>query len=436
MIKGALTMAAAATLLTIRIPAFDAAIRKVVDKRLSSCPVVVVTSFKRLGRVVAACPDARAHGIVEEMHFPEARLRCSDAAFYLPDKCLSDRMMRALLAGAGKYSPLVEAAGDGCIVLDIRGTERLWGDNCRVADMLRRDVMDRLCLPAMAGLAVYRPWSLLASRAAGDAGVCHVPPGLEESFLGQVPVAWIDGLTPRTRTLLAEMNIRTLGQIRGFNRSELLRQFGRACGDILWNTMHPEAWDTIPLLSEDTLLDMSANGIRVEAALAEASVAEEKLRLVVRTLAARIAVSLRARKLGAARLRLALLHADGALKTVETRTGGFIQEEAMLQAAAGRLLARAFVRRVRVIRLWLEAEKLSEPECQGALFPADAEMGAKTSLATARHDAEKLLAAVDGIRKRYGDEAVRPAALLGKKRAAQPGRLFFNPDRALPRNSA
>ena len=418
----ACTMNASATFLTLRIPGFEAAIRKAVDKRLASRPVVVVTAFKQLGRVVAACPIARAHGVAEEMHFQAARICCPDAAFHLPERRLSERAMRLLLASAGKYSPLVEPAGGGCVLLDTRGTERLWGDNCRVAELLRRDVLSGMSLPTAAGLATCRPWSLLASRAAGDDGICHVPPGTEDVFLEQVPAAWVDGLTPRTRTLLLEMNIRTLGQIRAFSQAELRRQFGRGCGDLLWNVIHPREWDMVSLLSDDTLLDMDANRIRVEAALTEASVVEEKLRLAVRTLAARIATSLRARGLGTAKLRLTLLYADGALKTVETGTGGFIQEEGALQTAAVRLLTKAFVRRVRAFRLWLEADKLSGPERQGVLFHNESEALPEVK----RLNAEHLLTTVDGIRMRFGDDSVQPAALLRtRKRKNRDGQLAF-----------
>lgn len=419
-IKKVYTVHSTATFLTLRIPAFEAAIHKAMDQRLSAKAVIVVTAFRQLGRVLAACPVARAHGVEEEMHFPAARIRCPDAMFHLPDRRLGEQVMQKLLTRAGRYSPLVEPAGSGCVLLDIKGTERLLGDNCHVAARLVRDVFSEFRLPAVAGLAVCRPWSLLASHAAGDNGICHVAPGEEGAFLHQVPVGWVDGLTPRTRTVLLEMNIRTLGQIRGFTRVELGQLFGRGCGDTLWNILHPGEWDMVSLLAEEPLLDMDANRIRVQAALAEATVVREKLRLVVRSLTADVATSLRAKNLGAAKLRLRLLYADGALKAVECRTGGYIQEEAVLQVATERLLLQVFARRVQIIRLWLEAEKLAEPECQGVLFPPRmAEQDANAPPAIRPADAQQLLATVDRIRVRYGEEAVKPAALLriGKKRS-------------------
>lgn len=402
-----------ATLLTIRVPAFDAAIRKAVEPRLAGRPGAVVTSFKSLGRVVAACPHARAEGIAEEMHYQAARTLCPDAAFFVPDSLLAQRALTLLTETAVTYSPLVEYAGGGRILLDTRGTERLWGDSGTVAERLRRDIERKMHLPAAAGLAVRRPWSLLASRSAGDGGVCHVVPGGEDAFLERVPIAWVDGITPRTRVRLMELNLRTLGQLRPFTREQVFLQFGRACGKVLWDVLHPGSWDMAPSASPRAPADDSADAVRAEAALAEASVVEECLAVVVRSLAEQAAGELRARGLGAARLRLTLLHTDGVVKTATAGTGGFIQDEAIVSDVARRLLKQVFSRRVRATRMWLAAERLSEPERQGVLFAPEATTGGQGEKSVeVLRERGRLLATVDGIRKRYGEESLRPAVLL------------------------
>ncbi len=400
----------AATLLTLRIPDFEAAIRKSVDPLLATRPVVILTSFKPLGRVLAACPLARENGIAPDMHYPAARACCPDATFLLPDRRLARRAMRSLLNRAFALSPLVEPAGNGRVLLDTRGTERLWGDGCAVAEKLLSVCQERYKLPATAGLAVHRPWSMLASRAAGETGLCHIPPGGETTFLDHVPTEWIDNITPRTRTRLLELNIVSVGQLHQFGREEIVRQFGPQCGETLWRILHPHPWDKIGCAAGQIVADITDDAVRVEAALAEATVEEEKLHLVARSLALQAAATLRARELGAARLSLTLFHADGAIKTAEGRTGGYVQDENALSALAQRLLDRVFSRRVRAVRIWLSAEKLAPPERQGILFqpkPAHPLAEPQRPAGTIR-----LLAAMDTIRRRYGDESVKAAALL------------------------
>ncbi len=406
-------MTSVATVITLRIPCFEAMLRKATDKQLLNRPVVIVTSFKPLGRVVAACPLALAQGVREEMPYPVAKAGCPDAVFFPPDRQLSAQMMQQLLLAAEHFSPLVEAGSNGCVLLDTQGTEKLWGNGYQVAEMLIRHVENSLKMTAAAGLACRRPWSLLASRAAGDTGVCHVPPGEEDEFLDHVPADWVDGLLPRTRSQLLEMNIRSLGQLRGFGRTELARQFGDKCGEVLWQVLHPPDWEPVTSLCGRPLAGMPDDRIRVDAAMREISVDGDKLRVVARDLAAQVASTLRRRHLGAAKLRLTLLHTDGAVKSAESRTGGYVQAEDALLATAEALLARAFRRRVRVIRMWMEAEKLAPPARQGVLFPGGESVQAAVAVRAA---SERLLTAVDGIRKRYGDASVGSAALLQGRR--------------------
>lgn len=409
----------AATLLTLRIPAFEAAIRKAIEPRLTTRPVVVVTSFKPLGRVLAACPDASSAGISEEMQYPAARGICPDAAFFVPDRQLAEQALRAVWKRAHAYSPQVEAAGGGYILLDTRGTEKLWGDGLRVAEKAQRDIHEHLRLPLAAGLAARRPWSLLASRAVGDHGIQQVSPGSERDFLDRVPVAWIDGITARTRTRLMEMNIHMAGQLRQFSREHIVRQFGFACGDVLWGVLHPQAWP-IGLAGRDSI-DVTDDAIRVEAFLPEASAELGKARLAVRTLAGQAAVVLRDRNVGAARLRLTLLHADGIMKNAFTSTGGFIQDEAVLTDIAWGLLNRIFQRRVRISRFWLAAERLAFPERQGILFSVAANQKImKPALPSDIRKTNDLLQTLDRIRSRYGDVLIKPASLLDRTGSPRP----------------
>jgi hypothetical protein len=151
--------------------------------------------------------------------------------------------------------------------------------------------------------------------------------------------------------------------------------------------------------------------------MSEATVAEDKVRLVAHTLAGQAAATLRARDLGAAWLRLTLLHADGVMKTAHARTGGFIQDENSLISVAERLLSKAFHRRVRVTRMWLAAEKLAEPQRQGVLFPMDPTPVCRERTPAVEHrKAERLLGTLDRIHGRYGEGMLCSGAVMTEPR--------------------
>ena len=398
-------MGAAPSLLTLRVPNFDAAVRTAVEPRLAGRPVVVVTSMKPLGRVLAASPAAREAGVVADMPYPVARARCPDASFFAPDKELAGRAIRAMVATAGEYSPLVEPVGDGRILLDTRGTEKLWGVGLDVAEKLRADIRRELRLPVAAGLASCRPWSLLASRAAGDDGAWWVAPGQEDMFLNLVSTAWIDGIGLRTRERLAELKINRVGQLRQFSRTALARQFGARDAKALWTVIAPDAWDEMPVACIRRG-DGESDAVRAAAVIPEATVSAERLRIVARTLAAQASADLRRRGMGALWVRLSLLYADGATNTARSRTDGYIQDAGELSALAETLLARVFTRRVSASRLWFDAEGLGEPLRQGVLFP-DRDGAAKNE-----RPAGRLHGAVDRIRARYGDASIKPGVLV------------------------
>lgn len=399
-----------ATLLALRVPDFEAAIRKTHSAALRTRPVAIVTSFRPLGRILAACPTARAEGIAVEMHYAAARERCPGVRFFLPDPHLSGQALHRLLKEARKYTPLVEAAEGGRVLLDTRGTERLWGGGGTVANRLREDVRRSLELPAAAGLSVCRPWSLLASRAAGDEGLCVVEPGGEDEFFDRVPAVWVDGLTPASRARLLELNIRSLGQLRRLSYEEIMLQFGKSCGQALWRVLRPEPWDAAAL-GVTVVRAGPSREVRTEAVLTEATIELEKVRLAVRCLASRIACDLRGRDMGTGGLRFTLLYADGVAKTVQVTCGGFLQDEGALTHLARELLEKAFKRRVKVSRLWLVAEKLAVPERQGVLFPERGAGDASGAVAPGRSQTQ-LYRALDCIRKRYGEDALGVATLL------------------------
>ncbi|MCC8109788.1 MAG: hypothetical protein LIQ30_12260 [Planctomycetes bacterium] len=389
------------TLVTIRIPDFEASLRKAENDALRHAPVVVSTSLKPLGRVVSLCDQARRHGVEAGMHVSAARKVCPEAVFFVTDRHLNEQFQRRILNRALAYTPLVEPAGYDRVVLDTRGTEKLWGPSRAAAALVQKDIRDGLHLPASAGVAVERPWSLLASRLVGDNEVCHVPPGDEDAFLARVPVGWVDGISAKTRARLLELNIRNIGQLRQFNREDLRRQFGPACGDALWSAVSPDEWDTVSAM-ESRRAAQGDREVRAEAYMGEALVAGEVLEGVLGSLVDRVAESLRARSMGAARIKVALLYADGVTNAAEGKMGGYVQDAGLFMTVAERLWRRIFTRRVRVARIVVEVWKLAPPERQGTLFPTEED----------KH-IDQLGQILSTVRNRFGDNSLELARRLG-----------------------
>src|SRR5262249_49599859 len=139
----------------------------------------------------------------------EAALRlCPGAEVVEPDEPLYARAATAVQEILGRFSPLIEPVGYARAFLDVTRTARLFGPAVDVADRARREVRERLRLPASAGVAANK----LVSRVAADEsvpreGLLEVPAGDEAPFLAPLPVRRLPGIGIETSRELEDLNV-------------------------------------------------------------------------------------------------------------------------------------------------------------------------------------------------------------------------------------
>ena len=130
-----------------------------------------------------------------------------------------------LLECAAQFSPRIEDVSrrTACnCVLDIAGTERLFGPPQRLAERLRA---------AFAGagfrvsVAVSANFHAARLKAAATRGVTVIPSGQEAAALGKVPLAVL-GLPTEAVETLAIWGIRTLGEMAALPEAELVARLG------------------------------------------------------------------------------------------------------------------------------------------------------------------------------------------------------------------
>jgi len=191
---------------------------------------------------------------------------------------------------------------------------------------------------------------------------------------------------------LSALNLRLVGHLAAIGPQPLVRVLGPA-GEILHQRARGiDPRPVRPRPEEDE--------IRKEAALAEDTNDPAALRRTVRALAGEVARDLRARRRTASRLRLELRHADARGASAGTRLAAPTDLDPLLARAAEGLLDRALSRRIRVRSLVLRAAGLGQGRI-ASLFDEPAVEEAR---------AAALAAALDRIRARFGDGAIRMAA--------------------------
>ncbi|HWG20732.1 MAG TPA: DNA polymerase Y family protein [Terracidiphilus sp.] len=147
-----------------------------------------------------------------------------------------------VLERAAKFSPRIEEVSEGtacAFVLDIAGTERLFGPPEKLAERLRADLA---AAGFRASIAVSANFETARMKAAASRGITVIPEGAEAVALARLPLSALP-LEGDHREKFAIWGIRTLGELAALPEVELIARLGqRARG---WREA---AWGMLPHL--------------------------------------------------------------------------------------------------------------------------------------------------------------------------------------------
>jgi len=389
-------------ILSLQIVDFPVAVRQALCPQLRARPVVVVSSRRPLGRVLACSSMARSLGIEVGMQFAWAKQICPDAVFLLPDREQEARADRALAIAANAFSPRLERYGPGRLFLDIRGTARLFGVPLDLAARYACTVRTQYNLDSALGLSVCKTWSHLAGCVAAPGGILEILDGRERDFLMLVPPEWLEGVGPRTCELLRALNITRLGQLRPYSRDELVAVFG-APGLRLYRALCGADSEVQGAADQGEGHPLRLVGSRIDVShpLREETADPDRIYSELDQAAAAVGRQLRAQGREAGRLQLLILYSDGRSARAHARLIPPSNLDSRLYQAARAALERAWTRRVRLAQLFLRGEALGFPAWQRELF-VDPRV----------EQERRRLCALDAIHARFGEHAVVSATRL------------------------
>jgi DNA polymerase-4 len=214
-----------ANILHADLDAFFASVEQRDDPQLRGRPVIVGG-----GVVLAASYEAKAYGIQTAMGGRQARRLCPHAIVVPPRMPAYSDASKAVFALFEDTTPLVEGLSIDEAFLDVRGFERLAGSPQRIAERLRRRVLDEVGLPITVGIARTKFLAKVASGVAKPNGLLVVPPEGELDFLHPLPVERLWGVGRVTSAKLHDRGLHTVGQVAGLDESTLVTLLGRASG--------------------------------------------------------------------------------------------------------------------------------------------------------------------------------------------------------------
>ncbi len=210
----------------IDMDAFYASVEQRDDPGIRGKPVVVAWRGTR-SVVCAASYEARTFGVRSAMPAMRAERLCPAAIFIPPDFTRYRAVSRSVREIFKRHTDLIEPLSLDEAYLDATDNKGGLPTATRVARAIREQIREELHLTASAGVAPNKFLAKIASDWRKPDGLFVIQPDEVEAFLTPLPVGRIPGVGKVTERHLAELGIKTVGDLRGVELRILESHFGR-----------------------------------------------------------------------------------------------------------------------------------------------------------------------------------------------------------------
>jgi DNA polymerase-4 len=212
---------------------FYASVEQRDEPRLRGKPVIVGA-----GVVLAASYEAKAFGVRSAMGGRKARELCPQAIVVPPRFEAYVEASKAVFAIFEDTTPYVEGISIDEAFLDVGGLTHIAGSPVEIGVRLRARVRDEVGLAITVGAARTKFLAKVASQVAKPDGLLYVPPEGELGFLHPLPVQRLWGVGAITAAKLHERGIFTVGDVAALEPRAVVAMLGPASGRHLYALAH------------------------------------------------------------------------------------------------------------------------------------------------------------------------------------------------------
>jgi len=196
-------------------------------------PLIVGGPLNR-GVISTASYEARKYGLHSGMPLSRARRLCP-GGIYVPvdmEKYLGESAkIREIFF---RFTPLVEIVGCDEGFLDVTGCERLFGSALEIAKKIKGEIYEKTNLTSSAGIGPNKFLAKLASGLGKPNGLVVLEDSPEMmAKIKRLPVSSIWGIGRVTDKSLAEMGIKTIGDLSKIPLDALKEKFGDSMGTFM-----------------------------------------------------------------------------------------------------------------------------------------------------------------------------------------------------------
>lgn len=209
---------------------------------IKSRPVVVCVFSGRTedsGVVSTANYVARKYGVKSGIPIRVAKSRLAEAsdALFLPlDTTYYSQISENAMSVIRTHADAFERVGiDECFIDVSSRTGGDFGAAERLARRIKDDVKAQARLSCSVGVAPNKMLAKIASDFQKPDGLTVVKPGDVSPFISGLDADRIPGIGPKTRDRLAELGIRTAGQLASYDLFSLIDEFGKKLATYMHN---------------------------------------------------------------------------------------------------------------------------------------------------------------------------------------------------------
>lgn len=205
---------------------FFAAIEVRENPALRGKPVAVGGSAEGRGVVATCSYEARQFGVHSAMPMGIAKRQCPELVILPPHFALYKQVSAAIRAIFEDYTDLVEPLSLDEAFLDVSEAGHFRGSATRMAEEIRRRILESQHLTASAGVAPNKFLAKVASDWRKPDGLFVIRPQEVAVFMPPLPVTRIPGVGKVTALHLDKLGITTCGQLQQQPLAELEFEFG------------------------------------------------------------------------------------------------------------------------------------------------------------------------------------------------------------------
>jgi len=393
------------SMLHVDMDAFFASVEIQRRPELRGRPVVVGGSVR--GVVAAASYEARRYGVHSAMSMSRALRLCPRAVVISPDRGAYSAVSHRVMAVLRDVTPLVEPLSLDEAFLDVSAARRAQGRPAAIAAHIRSRVADELGLTCSVGVAPTKFVAKLASARCKPDGMLVVPAARVLDFLHPLPVTALWGVGERTAESLHRLGIRTVADLAGTPRDALRRAVGQAAAEHLSalaagvdpRQVHPD--EVEKSISADRTLDVDLT--------TEAEVRRELL-----ALSEEVGTRVRARRFVSRTVGIKIRFSDFRTVTRVRTLPGWTDSTQEIYRTAVELYRSLELDQPEIRLVGVKCENLSDVSTTSEQLTLDLDGERPATDRPAAH-------AVDELRRRFGEGAVRAGSLLGTP-VQRPGR--------------